>query len=209
MPQKPRPATDSGGETAAPQRILRAAETFFVTKGYTATTIRDIAAAAKVSNATIVKYFGGKPELFFALVGEVTAQLIGATAMDFAGPPAQGLINWGSAVLRLLLEPRLVMAARHLYGDISLTPALAQRYDEIGPRKLAVSLSLQLQNWANQGLFPAQDSLTAAIWFMHLLGGGLYQRVLLGLQPAAGDAEIEQAAQEATRIFLAAFGPSR
>jgi TetR/AcrR family transcriptional repressor of mexJK operon len=191
---------------ASPKRVLQVAESLFLKNGYNATTIREIAAAAKVSNATIVKYFGGKPELFICIVGEVTTRLIGAAAVDFAGLPEQGLEIWGAAVLRLLLEPRMVMAARHLYSDVSMLPSLARNYHAIGPAKLATNLSLQLKRWAELGLLPNQDHLAAAEWFMHLLGGGIYQRVLIGLQAAATDAEIEAAVHEATRIFLAAFG---
>jgi AcrR family transcriptional regulator len=198
-------ATDQA-DSASAKRVLRVAERLFLKKGYSATTIREIAAASKVSNATIVKYFGGKPELFVSMVAEVTKRLISATAIEFADMPDQGLQIWGVAVLRLLLEPRLVMAARHLYSDVSLLPDLAQNYYAIGPAKLAASLSRQLRRWAEVRAFPEQDFMAAAEWFMHLLGGGLYQRVLIGLQSNASDAEIEQTVREATRIFLAAFG---
>lgn len=194
-------------ESAAARRVLRVAETLFLSQGYRATTIRQIAAAAKASNATIVKHFGGKPELFIALVEEVTKRLLGATAIDSTEPPEQGLRIWGAAVLRLLLEPRMVMAAQHLYSDISLLPHLAQSYYAIGPAALAGNLAVQLQRWADRGVFPRQDFRAAAEWFMHLLGGGLYQRVLIGLQTEASDAEIDHSVAEATRIFLAAFGP--
>ncbi len=196
----------SQAEPAAPKRVLKVAEKLFVKKGYNATTIREIAAASRVSNATIVKYFGGKPELFVAMVGDVTTRLIGAAANDFADTPQQGLRIWGEAVLRLLLEPQMVMAARHLYSDVSMLPDLAQNYYAIGPAKLAASLSIQLKRWADMKLFPEQDFLAAAEWFMHLLGGGLYQRVLIGLKPAASEAEIARTVHDATHIFLAGFG---
>jgi AcrR family transcriptional regulator len=207
-----RPRSDTGRKLVAPtdggspKRVLQIAERLFLKKGYNATTIREIAAASKVSNATIVKYFGGKPGLFVCMVADVTARLIDAAAVDFADTPEQGLKLWGVAVLRLLLEPRMVMAAQHLYSDVSMLPKLAQSYYEIGPAKLAASLSLQLKRWAAMAQFPEQDFLVAAEWFMHLLSGGIYHRVMIGLQKTASDAEIEAAVDEATRIFLAAFG---
>jgi AcrR family transcriptional regulator len=190
----------------SPNRVLQVAERLFLEKGYTATTIREIAAASKVSNATIVKYFGGKPELFVCIVGEVTKRMLGAAAIDFADPPEQGLKLWGSAVLRVLLEPQMVIAAKHLYSDVSQMPQLGRTYYAIGPAKLAANLSVQLKRWAELALFPEQDFLAAAEWFMHLLGGGVHHRVMIGLQTAASDAEIEATVNEATRIFLAAFG---
>jgi AcrR family transcriptional regulator len=197
------------GDLASPKRVLEVAERLFLKKGYKATTIREIAAASKVSNATIVKYFGGKPELFVSIVGEVTERLLGAAAIDFADTPDQGLAIWGGAVLRLLLEPQMVIAARHLYSDISLQPDLGRNYYAIGPGRLAETLSSQLRRWAEMGLFQTQDFLVAAEWFMHLLGGGVYHRVMIGLQPAASDVEIDATVREATRIFLAAFGPTK
>jgi TetR/AcrR family transcriptional regulator, mexJK operon transcriptional repressor len=189
-----------------PDRVLRVAERLFLKKGYSATSIREIAAGSRVSNATIVKYFGGKRELFVQVVAEVTARLIGAAAIDFADLPEQGLNIWGAAVLRLTLEPRMVIAARHIYSDVSMLPKLGQNYYEIGPAKLAVNLSLHLKRWAEMERFPEQDFLAAAEWFLHLLSGGVYHRVMIGLQTAASDGEIEETVHEATRIFLAAFG---
>ncbi len=193
-------------DSAPPERVLRVAERLFLEKGYSATTVREIAAASRVSNATIVKYFGGKPELFVCVVAEFTARLIGAAAIDFAELPEEGLNLWGVAVLRLLLDPQMVIAAKHLYSDVSVLPRLGQGYYAAGPAKLAANLSLQLKRWAEMERFPNQDFLVAAEWFMHLLSGGVYHRVMLGLQTAASDAEIEDTVREATRIFLAAFG---
>ncbi len=193
-------------ESAPANRVLRVAERLFLEKGYSATTIREIAAASKVSNATIVKYFGGKPDLFVSVVSEFTARLIGAAAVDFADLPEEGLNVWGVAVLRLLLEPQMVVASRHLHSDVSVLPKLGQNYYAVGPAKLAASLSLQLKRWADMERFPDQDFLVAAEWFMHLLSGGVYHRVMIGLQTTASDAEIEETVHEATRIFLAAFG---
>jgi len=186
--------------------VLRVAESLFLERGYSATTIRDIAAASKVSNATIVKYFGGKPGLFVAMVTEVTARLISASAIECGDRPAPGLTLWGGAVLRLLLEPQLVMAARQLYSDVAMQPGLGQAYVAAGPGRLAASLARQLQHWAQIGQFPDQDFYAAAQWFLHLLGGGVYQRVLIGVETAPTDAAIDAAVAEATRIFLAAFG---
>jgi hypothetical protein len=46
----------------------------------------------------------------------------------------------------------------------------------------------------------------AAEWFMHLLGGGIYQQRLIGLQTVPTEADIDATVCEATRIFMAAFG---
>lgn len=44
--------------------ILEAARRLFAERGYDATTVRDIAAAASIDAALVVRYFGGKNDLF-------------------------------------------------------------------------------------------------------------------------------------------------
>lgn len=188
------------------QRVLRVAETLFLDRGYRATTIRDIAKSSKVSNRTIVKYFSSKQRLFVCIVGEITARILGAATIDIGDLPEKGLKTWGAAVLRLQLEPRMVTAAQHLYSEVFTLPDLVQSYYETGPGKLAAILSFQLKHWADEGLFPQQDFLAAANWFLHLLSGGVYRRVMMGLQSAASDSEIEQTVNDTVRIFMISFG---
>lgn len=44
--------------------ILEAARTLFAERGYDGTTVRDIAAAANIDPAMVIRYFGGKDPLF-------------------------------------------------------------------------------------------------------------------------------------------------
>ncbi|WP_396933719.1 TetR family transcriptional regulator [Mycolicibacterium sp.] len=57
------------GPTATRDVLVTAARTLFAEKGYDRTSVRDIAAAARVDPAMIRHYFGGKANLFRATVG--------------------------------------------------------------------------------------------------------------------------------------------
>lgn len=46
------------------ETILEAARTLFAERGYDGTTVRDIAAAANIDPAMVIRYFGGKDTLF-------------------------------------------------------------------------------------------------------------------------------------------------
>lgn len=61
----PRPKSAEGN---AKNRILAEAMTLFATKGYAATTTKDIAAAAGIRDASIYNHFKGKRELFESIV---------------------------------------------------------------------------------------------------------------------------------------------
>src|SRR5882724_522604 len=61
-----------------PQEILDAALTVFVTKGFAATKLDDVAAAAGISKGLLYRYFDNKAELF----KEVIRQTLVATIRD-------------------------------------------------------------------------------------------------------------------------------
>jgi AcrR family transcriptional regulator len=58
--------------------ILRAAEELFGTRGYDATTTRDIAGVADVTEAAIYRHFGTKEALFEAAISRPYRQVIGS-----------------------------------------------------------------------------------------------------------------------------------
>jgi len=98
------PARKSDRTRAA---ILNAAQRLFAERGYDGTTVRDIAAAAGIDAALVVRYFGGKDELF-AEAAQVDLALPDLAGIDesvlgetlarhflkvWAGPHGGGLIT--------------------------------------------------------------------------------------------------------------------
>lgn len=80
--------------SATRQRILDAALECFVTQGYHATVIDDIASSIEVSRATLYQYFASKEDLFLELVEESGAELQQVVrAIDPLGPTASGYAN--------------------------------------------------------------------------------------------------------------------
>src|SRR5262245_50115716 len=61
------------GEAEARERILLAAESLFAAKGFSATTVRDIARAAQLNLAMIHYYFGNKQGLYRAIFEQNSA----------------------------------------------------------------------------------------------------------------------------------------
>jgi AcrR family transcriptional regulator len=87
-------------------RILDAALDLFGERGLTGTTVRDIAARAKVNVAAISYHFGGKDELYRAVAemvtGGIETKIRGRAASLLAAPPADPVA--AEAALQLLLE---------------------------------------------------------------------------------------------------------
>lgn len=63
--------------------ILESAKKEFAGKGFSASSVRTIAANARTSAGNLYKYYSGKEELFLALVLPVTDECIGMVAENF------------------------------------------------------------------------------------------------------------------------------
>jgi AcrR family transcriptional regulator len=103
-------------------RIVTAARRLFAQRGYDATTTREIAAAAEVSDALIYRHFAGKEALLRAVVDD------GLARFGTLGPPDGVPVDTMTLVLRLGREfvtaceeqldlLTLLVSQQHVLGD--------------------------------------------------------------------------------------------
>ena len=93
---------------ARPDEILAAALASFAERGFAATRLEDVAARAGISKGTLYLYFGGKEELFEAVVRAMllpNLEQLEALAATYEGPSAKLLE-------RLLLTITGVLSSR-------------------------------------------------------------------------------------------------
>lgn len=83
------------------EAIVHAAERVIVRKGYSATTMDDVAREAQFSKATLYKYFPGKGELVFEIIGSYFVEIRNALAGILEGE--------GTARDKLLATIRLIL----------------------------------------------------------------------------------------------------
>jgi AcrR family transcriptional regulator len=117
-------------------QIVDAAETLFLTRGYAATTVAAIAAAAQVSVETIYKGFGGKPGLVRAIVdkglageGPIPAEQRSDQIRDTEPDPRRILSAWGTFTTEIAprTAPILALARDAAASD----PEVAATLEEI------------------------------------------------------------------------------
>src|SRR3978361_1274026 len=77
------------GPTETPQAILAAARDLFAQRGYQATSVRAIAAAAGVNPALVHHYFGTKGDLFVAAMDLPVNPAEMIKTLLAAGPPGK------------------------------------------------------------------------------------------------------------------------
>jgi AcrR family transcriptional regulator len=141
------------------ERLSRAAMALFLERGFEATTLDDIAAAADVSRRSFFHYFASKEDVVFAWQEESTAALVAAVA---ARPADESMLmaaeNAITAMVRQL-EPNEAIAMACLKRD---NPALQAR-DQVKYEKLERALAEALAKRAGHKVEKLQAPLVAMI----------------------------------------------
>jgi AcrR family transcriptional regulator len=141
------------------ERLTRAAMALFLERGFEATTLDDIAAAADISRRSFFHYFASKEDVVFAWHEEITSALIAAVA---ARPRDESMLaaaeNAISAMARQI-EPNEAIAMACLKRD---NPALQAR-DQVKYEKLERALADALAKRAGHKTEKLQARLVAMI----------------------------------------------
>jgi AcrR family transcriptional regulator len=141
------------------ERLTRVAMALFLERGFEATTLDDIAAAADISRRSFFHYFGSKEDVVFAWQEDSTAALIAAVA---ARPAHESMLaaaeNAISAMVRQL-KPGEAIAMACLKRD---NPALQAR-DQVKYEKLERALAEALSKRAGHKTEKLQARLVAMI----------------------------------------------
>jgi AcrR family transcriptional regulator len=158
--------------------VLTAAGALFLSRGYAATTLSDVAAAAGFTKGAVYSNFGGKPELFAAAVADqfgarATAAVESAVG---AGPGVGGSRTDGTSRLaRQLTEVVVTDTWSSLTVEFrrlaETDPAVAEAYAGVR-RQQQQSLALQLRARATElGLPGDLDTDAVAVLLLTVISG--------------------------------------
>jgi AcrR family transcriptional regulator len=130
-------------------RVIAAARSVFASRGYRAATIADVAQAAGVAVPTVYKVFGGKRNLFSAVIEEWRSSFVPESIDDIPADPRRALAHWAK-VIRRQWETGLDIAAIYRSAattepdvQAELTARLAQRENWV--RRVATELGPHLE----------------------------------------------------------------
>jgi AcrR family transcriptional regulator len=168
---KPKKSKAKTGRTVAPpglrerkrqqtrERLTRAAMALFLDRGFEATTLDDIVAAADISRRSFFHYFASKEDVVFAWHEENTAALVAAVAARPAGESLLATAENAIAAMVRQLEPGEAIAMAKLKRD---NPALQAR-DQVKYEKLERALAEALARRAGRKTERLQARLVAMI----------------------------------------------
>jgi len=189
------------------EKILDAARQLFMRHGYGLTSIDEVAAAAKVSKATVYAHFQSKAQLFAAVVGaESQSQLIDL-ATDQNATVSDSLYHFGEKAFDLLVDSSTVSKLRMIASEAERFPELGGIFYAAGPARLNAGLAAFLHDAMAQGQLRPDDPDLAAAHFLNLLCGDLRIQQLVGIDVPLRPADRRRLLKSGIAAFLRAYAP--
>ncbi|HEY6631046.1 MAG TPA: TetR/AcrR family transcriptional regulator [Rhizobiaceae bacterium] len=191
--------------------ILEAATHVFCREGFAGANIDMIAAEAGVSRQTVYNHHVDKEQLFVAVVQALTERVNAgffatlATFPDHPGKLDEDLVAFAVRLNRNCIcsgDGKFLRKLIHTEGE--RYPELFAAWREQGPGKAWAALAARFARLAHAGHLDIDDPDVAARQFQALITADLHVSMMLGDQP--DDERIRQAATNAVRTFLRAYG---
>jgi AcrR family transcriptional regulator len=200
----------SGDETAVRQRILAAAFSAFMERGYAETSTLEIASRAQVSKRALYALVGNKQEMLVACISERAKRL--QAPADLSEPHdrealAHVLATFGTQLLREISDPTVIAVFRLAIAEAVRAPEVARAVDSIGGETSRAALRELMTRAQSRGLLGGQPAEMAE-YFAGLLWGNLMVGLLLGVANRPKAREITRRARNATTAFLLLHAPS-
>lgn len=193
--------------------IAQAATELFIAQGYPATSVDQIALAARVSKQTVYKHFGSKENLFLAVSAAATDAIMDELTERFN--PALGesenleadLLAFARRFAALVLRPELMALRRLVMTETVRFPQLGQTWYAHGPGRSIEQLARSFERLHQRGFITVENARLAAENFNWLLLSAAQNKILFGVVERFSEEEIDQFAASAIHVFLAAYRP--
>lgn len=144
------------------QRILDAALKVFSDTGYSGASMDAIAQCAGVSKPTLYQYFGGKQQLFCAMLQPQREDVLKVFCEPAESCMVAQLHAFAWKYAQLVLRPDLLSLARLVIGEAQRFPEIGPAYQAAGPDKLLKGMMDYLQRQERCGRLSFDDAELAA-----------------------------------------------
>lgn len=201
------PDVPGDGGNPLRERVLRSAFGLFLERGFTKTSMLEIATRAQVSKRDLYALFENKHALLADGIGERARgmrRLLGSTmpVPSSRQALAAALIEVGAAILRTVCHAEVLMLYRLAIAESDRAPELARILDSHGREANHRALAEFMKKAQMQGLIGPGDPAALVARFATVLWGDLLVRLLLRVCDAPGAREIEARALAATEAIL-------
>ncbi|WP_250402189.1 TetR/AcrR family transcriptional regulator C-terminal domain-containing protein [Streptomyces cellostaticus] len=183
----------------------------FLNKGYPGTSRDEVAALAAVSKQTVYKNSADTQRLFTEII-HGGLDRIDELFSDVTGSPAgpqdleKDLTARARQFVTILTQPRLLQLRRLVIAEADRFPELGRTYYERGPERVHALLAESFEQLAGRTLLAPGDPVLAANHLTWLITSIPVNKVMFcGSGEHFTRAELDHCADEAVRVFLAAY----
>lgn len=203
-----RPLQAGGPEDSAKRRqIMDGARAVFLSQGFDAASMGEIARAAGVSKGTLYVYFESKEELFQAIVQQqCQGQAEGLFDLGSDDQDVETtLTRLGIGFVTFLCGPDKASPLRTVIAIADRMPEIGKQFYESGPACGIGRLAAYLERQVAAGVLKVEDCEVAAAQFLDACQSTLFKPVLFNFAPPPSPERIEHVVRIAVRTFLAAY----
>lgn len=203
-------ASDQGRSALKRQAIMEAATNAFISKGYSGTSMDDIAKLAAVSKQTVYKHFSDKEKLFAEIVLATTDRVDGMVDLVAHIPAAADtleadLAHLARQFLTALTQPQVLQLRRLVIANADVFPELGANWYGQGFERVLATLAATFERLADHRLLRCDDPLLAANHFSGLLLWIPVNKAMFHGSLQHTEAELDRYATAGVRAFLAAY----
>jgi AcrR family transcriptional regulator len=193
------------------RRLLRTATRLFIHQGYAATSMEQVAAAARVGKQTIYRRYASKEVLFASVLGEMTkGLLLASTAQVQASDPLVELRETWRTALEFASRPTAVALYRILIAEALRFPKLVERAAETALDPFSEKCRRLICDARGSGQLRNDCSVEdMAQAISGMINGWLIDYALLGRRGPSGKTERRAFFDVAWRLFLEGAAPGR
>ncbi|MEU5639052.1 TetR/AcrR family transcriptional regulator [Streptomyces milbemycinicus] len=201
---------EQGRSARKHEAIMEAATAVFMEKGYSGTSMDDIAKLAAVSKQTVYKHFADKEKLFAEIVLATSGRIDGMIDLvaDIPADPdalEDNLHRLARQFLAALTQPQVLQLRRLIIANADTFPDLGTAWYEQGFERVLATLAATFQRLADEGLLRVDEPLLAANHFSGLLLWIPVNKAMFTGGPRHTEAELDHYAAAGVRAFLAAY----
>lgn len=192
--------------------ILAAAQEVFLNNGFSGATMDQVAARADVSKVTVYKHYSDKHSLFVAVI---------TSSIEEAEAGSRSLVEHLAATvdveadlrrfarehIAVVTQPHLIRLRRMIIAEAYRFPELARTWQAAAPDRAHATLARVIERLARRGLLRAPDPFLAAQHLNYLiLSIPVNEAMFTGRDRPYPRRQLQRYADEAVRVFLAAYG---
>lgn len=188
------------------RELIHAAHKLFLEKGYTATSMEQLASSVGVAKQTLYNHFGNKENLFTEVIRQGTDVFLVPLQEERQDLRAV-LLEFGQAFRALLLSEAGLAMYRMLISEAGRFPQLARSVYLSGPEATLRQLTLVMERAVVRGEIQGENPRFMAEMLVSMLVGVERTARLLGALPPT-PLEEKQRLSTIVTTFLQAFAPS-